>query len=95
MNKQLRRTPMRYKRASSTRARLAARGEDCQLRLSCCNHDPETTVLAHIRMFGWAGTAQKPPDYLGIFACSACHDAFVVTKLTRYVTRPSIRATST
>lgn len=75
MNKQLRRTPMRYKRASSTRARLAARGEDCQLRLSCCNHDPETTVLAHIRMFGWAGTAQKPPDYLGIFACSACHDA--------------------
>ena len=55
--------------------RQAARGERCTLRLSCCNHDPETTVLAHIRMFGWAGMAQKPPDFLGVFACSACHDA--------------------
>ena len=44
--------------------RQAARGERCTLRLWCCNHDPETTVLAHIRMFGWAGMAQKPPRYL-------------------------------
>jgi len=55
--------------------RQAARGERCTLRLWCCNHDPETTVLAHIRMFGWAGMAQKPPDFLAVFACSACHDA--------------------
>lgn len=55
--------------------RRAARGEDCTLRLSCCNHDPETTVLAHIRMFGWAGIAQKPKDYLAVFSCSKCHDA--------------------
>jgi hypothetical protein len=26
-------------------------------------------------MFGWAGMAQKPPDYLAVFACSSCHDA--------------------
>ncbi len=56
--------------------RQSARGERCTLRLACCNNDPETTVLAHIRKFGWAGVAEKPPDYLAVFACSACHDAF-------------------
>ena len=55
--------------------REAAQGQNCALRLGCCNHDPATTVLAHLRMFGWAGTAQKPPDFLGVFACSECHDA--------------------
>lgn len=59
----------------SVKARKAARGEECQCRFGCCNHNTETTVLAHLRMFGWAGTAQKPPDYLAVFACSACHDA--------------------
>ena len=58
-----------------SKLRKAAQGQGCTLRLPCCNHDPETTVLAHIRMFGWAGMAQKPPDYLAVFACSACHDA--------------------
>lgn len=52
-----------------------AKGQTCALRLDCCNHDPETTVLAHLRHFGWAGTAQKPNDMLAVFACSACHDA--------------------
>ena len=55
--------------------REAAEGEPCTLRLGCCNGNWETTVLAHLRMFGWAGTAQKPPDYLAVFACSSCHDA--------------------
>lgn len=55
--------------------RRAAREQSCTLRLPCCNADPATTVLAHIRRFGWAGTAQKPPDFLAVFACSACHDA--------------------
>lgn len=58
-----------------TKARESAQGQDCTLRLPCCNHNPETTVLAHLRMFGWAGMAQKPPDFLGVYACSACHDA--------------------
>lgn len=56
-------------------ARKSARGKDCALRLPCCNHNPETTVLAHLCMFGWAGMAQKPPDFLGVYACSNCHDA--------------------
>ncbi len=55
--------------------RKAAKGQPCTLRLPCCNGDSDTTVLAHLRMFGWAGTAQKPRDVLAVFACSACHDA--------------------
>ena len=39
-----------------------------------CNHNPETTVLAHYRMKG-DGMGRKPPDSRGAFACSACHDA--------------------
>lgn len=40
----------------------------------CCNHDPETVVLAHIRRGGVAGMGQKPPDIIGVWACSNCHD---------------------
>jgi hypothetical protein len=40
-----------------------------------CNHDPETTVLAHIRMAGLSGMGLKADDLLGAWACSACHDA--------------------
>lgn len=60
--------------AVSQAVRDSARGEDCTLRLDCCNGNTETTVLAHIRAFGWAGMAQKPPDFLAVYACSACHD---------------------
>ena len=59
----------------SPKARANARGKECTLRLGCCNHDPATTVLAHIRMFSMAGLGQKPPDFAAVFACSACHDA--------------------
>lgn len=38
-----------------------------------CNGNPETTVLAHIK-HGWYGSI-KPPDIIGVHACSACHDA--------------------
>jgi hypothetical protein len=40
----------------------------------CCNFNPETTVLAHIRRGGIAGTGQKPPDLVAVWSCSACHD---------------------
>ena len=67
---------VRQAKAAPDPMRQSARGQDCQLRLTgICNHDPETTVLCHLRMFGWAGTAQKPADYLAVFACSCCHDA--------------------
>ncbi len=59
----------------SSALRQSARGETCTLRLVCCNSDPSTTVLAHLRFFAWAGMGQKPDDLLAVFACSACHDA--------------------
>ena len=40
-----------------------------------CDHNPETTVLAHIRMPGISGMGIKADDLLGAWACSSCHDA--------------------
>ena len=40
-----------------------------------CNHNPETTVLGHIRLPGVSGMGLKADDLLGAWACSACHDA--------------------
>lgn len=56
--------------------RTLARGKECMVRMPyVCNHNPETTVLAHIRRGHVAGVGQKPPDLCGVWACSACHDA--------------------
>jgi len=56
--------------------RKAARGRECMVRLpSVCNHDPETTVLAHVRLAGVSGMGMKADDLLGAWACSSCHDA--------------------
>ncbi len=58
-----------------SKLRKAAQGKPCMVRIpSICNHDPETTVLAHIRRGGIAGIGQKPVDLAGVWACSACHD---------------------
>jgi hypothetical protein len=38
-----------------------------------CNHDPETTVLAHMN---GGGMGTKHHDLFGAFACSACHDEY-------------------
>lgn len=65
----------KHRNVFSKPVRDSARGEDCALRLDCCNHNPQTTVLAHLRFFGWAGIAEKPDDFLAVYACSACHDA--------------------
>lgn len=51
-----------------------ANGKPCTLRLPGCRNDPQYTVLAHYRRFGWAGAAQKPHDMLGAFGCDMCHD---------------------
>lgn len=56
-------------------ARQNARGRQCTLMLPCCNNDPQTVVLAHLRMFSAAGMGQKPDDWFAVFACSSCHDA--------------------
>lgn len=58
-----------------TYLRKLARGQDCMIRIpGVCNHNPETTVLAHYRMTGTCGTGMKPPDTMGAWACSSCHD---------------------
>ena len=71
------RAPLGQKQGNtvSTALRTAARGEECTLRLPCCNHDPATSVLAHLRMFGVAGIGEKPDDWFAVISCSACHDA--------------------
>ena len=59
----------------SKKWRDSARGKPCELQIpGICNYDWETTSLCHLRMFGWAGVAQKPHDFLACYACSACHD---------------------
>ena len=58
-----------------TDLRKAAKGEPCEVRLpGICNFNPETTVLAHVRMAGLTGIGQKIPDQLGAHCCMACHD---------------------
>ena len=58
-----------------SKIRKSARGQECQVRLpGICNGNPETTVLAHYRMAGMCGMGIKPPDFMGAYACSACHD---------------------
>lgn len=45
--------------------RKEAKGRECQVRLpGICNHNPETTVLAHYRMAGLNGVGMKPDDIL-------------------------------
>ena len=55
--------------------RRSAQGQSCTLRLPCCNGWLDTTVLAHLRVFGAAGMGQKPDDWCAVYACHACHDA--------------------
>jgi len=53
-----------------------AEGKPCTARIpGICNFDPSTSVWAHLRKvrFG-AGTRLKPPDLIGLIACSNCHD---------------------
>ena len=49
----------------------SAKGQPCQVRIpSVCNHNPKTTVLAHLN---GAGMAFKHLSIHGAYACSACH----------------------
>ena len=45
--------------------RKLARGRDCQVRIpNICNYNPDTVVLAHIRMAGLTGAGQKANGYV-------------------------------
>jgi hypothetical protein len=39
-----------------------------------CNFDSTTTVLAHFRMVEIPYDGHKPPDLIGSWSCSACHN---------------------
>ena len=54
--------------------RDSARGQDCMVESSWCNHNPETVVFAHYGEPGEKGMGLKPDDTSGVYACSDCHD---------------------
>ncbi|GAB2798985.1 DUF1364 family protein [Halomonas shantousis] len=59
----------------SQKIRDAARGEECTLQIpGICNHNPDTTVLAHLPS-ETNGMGTKSSDVSSCFACSSCHDA--------------------
>jgi len=56
----------------TTKIRQSARMQECTVRIpGVCNHNPETTVLAHLG----SGTAKRGDDTNAVYACSDCHDA--------------------
>lgn len=71
----------------ATNLRRLARGRPCLVRLQGCNGGGDTTVLAHYRLAGYSGTGLKPPDVMGAWCCSQCHDLVdsrvVIANLTR------------
>lgn len=70
-----------------TKLRKSAKGRECQIRIyGVCNHNRETTVLAHL---GGGGMGAKQPDIHGAFACSACHDE--VDRRTHRISRDEAR----
>lgn len=68
-----------------SKLRDAARGQRCTVMIpEVCNGNPETTVLAHVRLPG-TGMGRKPPDWFAVFACSACHDAIDGRRLSPFL----------
>lgn len=66
--------PFPKSRRKTTAARRAAKGKPCLMNVvGVCNHNPETTVLAHFRWLGECGTGIKPRDEQGAHACSECN----------------------
>lgn len=66
--------PVRQKqpRLISKKITQSAKGEECTLRIpGVCNHDPSTTVFAHMN---GGGMGTKHHDIHGCYACSKCHD---------------------
>lgn len=54
--------------------RKLAKGQPCRVRIpGICNRDDTTTVLAHLKGWGWCGSI-KPPDICAVHACVECHN---------------------
>lgn len=59
----------------STKLRNSARGQPCTLQVvGTCRHDPEYTVLCHIRDES-KGMGNKAADWSACFGCDRCHEA--------------------
>lgn len=59
----------------STKLRNSARGQQCTFQIpGICNHDRETTVLAHLPS-ETKGMGNKSHDFFAVFSCSECHYA--------------------
>lgn len=65
---------MRSSRPKMTPARANARGQDCTVCFPGCPNRRETTVLAHLRMYGGGGMGIKPHDSEAVLADDYCHD---------------------
>tara|TARA_R110000822_G_scaffold31017_3_gene89925 strand:+ start:1297 stop:1623 length:327 start_codon:yes stop_codon:yes gene_type:complete len=61
-------------RIESKKLRDSAREQNCTLQVpGVCNHNPETTILAHLPDESHGGS-RKSDDFSACFACSDCHD---------------------
>lgn len=82
------------KRHKSKKITQSAKGQDCTLRMpDICNHNPKTTVGAHIN---GGGMSYKNDDGLIAYTCSCCHEwldrGYVNMDLTHYTERDIKRA---
>jgi hypothetical protein len=67
--------PVLLPKVRSERIMSSASGMPCSLRLpGICNHNPATTVTAHLPGIG-KSMGSKVSDLHTAFACSACHTA--------------------
>ena len=71
--------------------RKLAKGKPCMVRLPGCDGGGETTVLAHYRLAGYSGTAKKPPDIMGAWACHWCHEVVDKRRFVQYMTVEEVR----
>jgi len=78
---------LKQRRHESRHLRDSARGQPCLVRLpGICNHDPSTTVLAHLN---GGGMGTKTSDLFGVFTCSACHDE--IDRRTMYFSADAVK----
>jgi len=75
-----------------SKLRKSAQGQQCTLRLTGCNYNPETVVLAHINITKHSGMGLKSPDYMSCYTCSNCHDVIDGRNLKDYLYRDLLRA---
>lgn len=67
MSENFRREPIRSRKLLDS-----AKGQPCDLNFAVCNHDPETTVSAHIHDESFGG-GRKADDTSTIHSCANCH----------------------